>query len=365
MPKKKANEPASGSKVRVLVVDDSALVRSILRTALNQHPQIEVVGQAVDGLDALAKIASLRPDVVTLDVEMPRLNGIGVLQRVAGKVPVSFVMISTLTQAGARITFEALRLGAFDYVPKPQKGGIAGLPEFRTAIHEKVLAAARAKGRARRIFAGGPAAAAPTLPPNAVRGWVVAIGISCGGPPTLTEMLPAFPSDFVPIVVTQHMPPQFTAAFAHQLGKVCAMRVKEAAEGDVLEQGTVLIAPGDRHMNFRRVGVNLCVHLDQGPKVSGHRPSADVMFSSLARVCAPRCVGILMTGMGHDGAEGMAALSQAGAWTIAQDEETSLVFGMPKAAIDAGCVDHVVPLPKIPQMVARLISEGVRAEAHV
>ena len=351
----------TGGKVRVLVVDDSAMIRAILRTALAQHPMIEVIGFAVDGVDALSKIASLRPDVVTLDVEMPRLNGLGVLQRVAGKVPVSFVMISTLTRAGANITFEALRRGAFDYVAKPESGGIAGLPDFRASVQEKVLAAARAKGRARRIFGSASASAAPTLPPNRVRGWVVAIGISCGGPPTLAEMLPAFPSDFVPIIITQHMPAQFTGAFARQLDQACAMCVKEAEDGESLAQGTILIAPGDRHLRLRRTGVGLQVALDSGPKVSGHRPSVDVMLAAAAQCCPRRCVGVVMTGMGSDGARGLAQLKQAGGRTIAQDEDTSLVYGMPKAAADAGCVDHVVPLPKIPHAIARLLNAGANA----
>jgi two-component system chemotaxis response regulator CheB len=351
-------------KVRVLVVDDSAMVRAILRSALSQHPGIEVVGLATDGLDALAKIASLRPDVVTLDVEMPRLNGLGVLQRVSGKVPVSFVMISTLTQAGARVTFDALRLGAFDYVPKPERSGIAGVPDFRQAVQDKVLAAAAAKGRSKPIVSGRTRTAAPTLPPNQARGWIVAIGISCGGPQTLMEMLPAFPSDFVPIVVTQHMPAQFTATFASRLDKECAMRVKEAADGDVAEPGLILVAPGDRHLGLRRTGLNWRVALDSGPLVSGHRPSADFMFSSAARAGAPRCVGVIMTGMGHDGADGIVRLKTAGCPTIAQDEETSLVYGMPKAAVQTGHVDQVVPLPRIPHAIARVIGKGVCAEAQ-
>jgi len=355
------NSNTSASKVRVLVVDDSASIRNVLRHALARHPQIEVVGLASDGVEALQKIAALRPDVVTLDVEMPRMNGLAVLERAAGKVPVSFVMVSTLTQTGAQITFEALRRGAFDYVPKPEAGALSALPEFRTLVQAKVLAAARAKGRPKRIFGRAAASVAPSLPPNQVKGWVVAIGISCGGPPTLTEMLPAFPSDFVPILVIQHMPAQFTTAFAKQLNDASAMKVREAEHGELLQHGTVLIAPGDRHLKLTRSGVGLRVILDASPKVSGHRPSADVMFAALAHVCAPRCVGIVMTGMGGDGAEGVVRLSQAGAWTIAQDEASSLVYGMPKVAQATGCIDHVAPFSKIPELVARLINAGVRS----
>jgi len=354
-------------KVRVLVVDDSAVVRAILRNALSQHPDIEVVGQAADGLDALTKIPALRPDVVTLDVEMPRLDGIGVLERVGGRLPVSFLMVSTLTQAGAQVTFDALERGAFDYIPKPHAGHMVSQAEFREMLHAKVLAAARAKGRARRL-AAGPPPAARRLPPNQVRGWVVAIGISCGGPQTLMEMLPVFPSDFVPILVTQHMPPQFTPSFAQHLGQACAMRVVHASDGQPVAHGTIYIAPGDRHLRLRRSGIDLRIALDAGEKVSGHRPSVDAMFFSAAHTCAPRCVGVIMTGMGHDGAEGIVRLHQAGCPTIAQDEQTSLVYGMPKAAVATGCVHHVVPLDEIPQTIARIIrseSRVARPEAEV
>jgi len=354
-------------KVRVVIVDDSAVVRSILKAVLSQHPGIEVVGFARDGVEGLQKIAALRPDVVTLDVEMPNMNGLEVLDRLAGKLPVSFLMCSTLTQAGARTTFEALQKGAFDYVPKPQRGGFAGDPEFRSQLHEKVLAAARAKGRMRRIRretgAGEPAAR--RLPPNKVRGWVVGIGISCGGPQALYEMLPVFPSDFVPIVITQHMPVQFTAAFAQHLDRLCAMRVYEAQEGMPLRQGTVLIAPGSHHLQFQRRGVELVARLDGGPKVSGHRPSVDAMFHSLARTVGPRCIGVIMTGMGHDGVEGLQALRRAGARTVAQDEATSLVYGMPKAAVAAGCVERSVPLGQIPQVIAALLEQPAEAPAAV
>lgn len=341
--------------VRVLVVDDSAVVRSLVRGAPSRHPQIEVVGLAVDGVDALKKIAALRPDVVTLDIEMPRLNGIGVLDRAAGKVPVSFVMVSTLTQTGARVTFEALNKGAFDYVTKPQTAGKVARPEFQKNLQQKVLAAARAKGRTRRTLARTPTGSVPTLPPNQARGWVVAVGISCGGPQTLHEMLPAFPSDFVPIIVTQHMPAQFTGPFAQHLDAACAMEVREAGHHERLQPGSILIAPGSHHLRVVRHGALLMTQLDDGPLVSGHRPSADVMFKSVAKANGPRTIGVIMTGMGRDGAEGIVDLAEAGAQTIAQDEETSLVYGMPKAAVAAGGVRRVVPLPQIPATIARVM----------
>lgn len=356
----------SADKARVLIVDDSPVVRSILKSALSQHPAIEVVGMARDGAEGLRQIKALRPDVVTLDVEMPNMNGLEVLDRVGGKLPVSFVMCSMLTQTGARTTFEALHKGAFDYLPKPERGGFAGNPEFRTRLHEKVLAAARAKGRVRRIMrsAADVTSAVRRLPPGQVRGWVVGIGISCGGPQTLHKMLPLFPSDFVPIVLTQHMPAQFTASFAQQLDQVCAMSVCEAQEGMPLKPGTILIAPGSHHLRVLRRGVELCVTLDDGPKVAGHRPSVDVMFGSLAQACGPRCVGIIMTGMGRDGAAGLQILRRAGARTLAQDEETSLVYGMPKAAVATGCVERSVSLSQIPHAAAAMIQMAGAAAAR-
>jgi len=345
-------------------VDDSTVVRKILRSALSQHPRIEVVGEAVDGVDGIKQISRLRPDVVTLDVEMPRLNGIGVLERVVGRVPISFVMVSTLTQAGARITFEALEKGAFDFVAKPESGGFAGLPEFRERLHEKVLGAAKYKGRRKHLArtTTGPTAA-PSLPPNKQKAWIVAIGISCGGPQTLIKMMPAFPSDFVPILITQHMPAQFTPSFAKHLHETSHLTVREAAHLDRPTPGTALVAPGGKHMKLVRRGAHLVVHLDEGAKVSRHRPSVDVLFDSVAKCCGPRAVGVIMTGMGDDGAAGITRMRQAGAWTIGQDEETSLVYGMPQAAAKADGLDHVVPVGKIPLAVSKLLQRGVKKTA--
>jgi len=356
-------EVMDGPKVRVLIVDDSDLVCTVIRVALSSHPQIEVVGEAPDGVEGIRMIARLRPDVVTLDVEMPRMNGITVLERAAGKVPVGFLMVSTLTQAGARVTFEALQKGALDYITKPTQG-MAAQRGFRHELCEKVLAASRAKGRKSilRCAASGPSAA-PSLPPNQVKGWVVAIGISCGGPQTLTKMLPAFPSDFPPILIAQHMPAQFTGSFAKHLDEMCSMNVREAQDGDKPAPGTVLIAPGHSHMKLKRRGIEIAVHLDAGAKVTGHRPAADAMFDSVARTYGPRAVGVVMTGMGEDGAAGVTRMSQAGAWTIAQDEASSLVYGMPKAAVAAGGIDEVVGLQEIPKAIAALMQRGTRVAA--
>jgi two-component system chemotaxis response regulator CheB len=351
------NKTESGSKVRVLIVDDSPTVRAVLRSLLAREPRLELVGSATNGLDALAKIEALRPDVCTLDIEMPHLDGLDVLARATGRFPVAFIMISTLTQTGARITFQALRRGAFDYIPKPESV-LTARDEFAASLIEKVLAAGRAKGRVRPELEGGVKIPAPA---HNSRGWVVGIGISCGGPQTLSALLPAFPADFAPILVTQHMPVEFTPMFARHLDQICAMRVKEAEAGDQLTPGRILVAPGDAHLCLKRLGERVYVVLDSGPKVSGHRPSADAMFASMAAVCAPRCVGLVMTGMGRDGSSGIVKLRQAGCPTIAQDEATSLVFGMPAAAAATGCVDRIAPLSKIPQAIVAMMTPAVRS----
>jgi two-component system chemotaxis response regulator CheB len=352
-----------GPLIRTLVVDDSPVVRNILTRALDNHPRIQVVGQAVDGVDACQKISALRPEVVTLDVEMPRLNGIGVLERVAGKLPIGFVMVSTLTETGAKITFEALQKGAIDYVTKPT-GTQRASREFQEEVQRKVLTAYSARKRTTQLAKAGSTgsgpATIPMLPPNKIRGWLVGIGISCGGPQTLNQMLPAFPSDFGPILVTQHMPADFTRPFAEKLNTRCAMRVVEAEDNQVIEAGTIYIAPGSKHLGVRKVGVQLRTRLDAGPAVTGHKPSVDYMFDSLSQLHSTRVVGIVMTGMGRDGTKGIEKLHAAGCWTMAQDQATSLVYGMPKAAAQTGLIDQIVGLADIPKTVARLMQRGVR-----
>lgn len=349
--------------IRTLVVDDSPVIRNIISQTLSAHPQIQVVGTAVDGIDAVQKIGTLRPDVVTLDVEMPRLNGIGVLDRVAGKLPIGFLMVSTLTEEGAKVTLEALEKGAIDYVTKPT-GHQRASRAFQEEVQRKVLLTYKARKRVTRFRPTSGSAtqqsAAPKLPPNKITGWVVGIGISCGGPQTLKEVLPAFPSDFVPILVTQHMPAEFTGPFARKLDDRCAMRVVEAKNNDKIEQGTIYIAPGNMHLGLSRVGVQLRIKLDNGPMVSGHKPAADFMFGAIAKYCKAQSIGVVMTGMGRDGAEGIQALSKNGAWTIAQDEKSSLVYGMPKAAAQTGVIDQIVTLNDIPKSIAQLMQRGPR-----
>lgn len=353
--------------IRVMIVDDSAIVRGIIRRGLANRRDIEVVGQAADGADALRLLPQLRPDVVTLDVEMPKMNGLAVLQRAAGKVPVAFIMVSTLTKNGANVTLEALRGGAFDYITKPDTATLTSEQDFHESLYRKIRAAAHAKHHRRRVAPAQTAAGAttaPKLPPNKTRGWLVGIGISCGGPQTLYEMLPAFPSDFVPILITQHMPAAFTGPFAAQLDNQCAMHVKEAEDGEQIVGGTVYIAPGSHHLRLRRIGLELRVALDGGPKVSGHRPAADVMFESLAQHARGQVVGVVMTGMGRDGANGIQKIKASGGVALAQDEASSLVYGMPKAAFETGVMDGVVSLDDLPHAIARAMSR-VRATAPV
>ena len=245
----------------------------------------------------------------------------------------------------------------FQDLGKPDAGGIAGMPEFRTEVQQKVIAAAKTKGRKKHIL-GATGGGAPTLPPNRVRGWVVGIGSSAGGTQTLPQLLPAFPSDFVPIVITQHMPPKFTKSFANMLNAECAIEVREAEDGDRLRLGTAFVAAGDYHLTLVRSGVEVRIKLDRGDKVSGHRPSVDVMFSSLARACRNRCIGTVLTGMGHDGADGVRMLNKVGAKTLAQDEESSLVYGMPMEAARTGVLDAIAPMTEIPQRIAEFLKSS-------
>jgi two-component system chemotaxis response regulator CheB len=344
-----------------LIVDDSVFMRSVLKSALERSSSLEVVGSAQNGIEALEKIRRLAPDVVTLDIEMPGLDGLEVLRRVMKECPLPVVMVSTKTQAGTKLTFDALELGAVDYVAKPlgQKG--ASLEGFR----EKVIRAVET------AFASNRSRIGHTEPGKVLRprstgihtdGYVVAIGISAGGPATLHKLIPCLPKVFPPIVLTQHMPADFTGPFAQRLNDSCELEVKEAQEGDELIAGRLLLAPGDRHLRVVRGGAGFRVALDHGPKVAGFRPSVDVLFQSVAATHGAKCVALVMTGMGCDGAEGIKVLKLAGARTFAQDQASSIVYGMPKAAAETGCVDSVVSLAEIPDALVRAlaIEEPVR-----
>jgi two-component system, chemotaxis family, protein-glutamate methylesterase/glutaminase len=334
------------SKIRVLVVDDSALMRKLIPQMLEADPSIEVVGTAMDGTFCLKKIEELQPHVVTLDLQMPGMNGIDTLKEIMRRHPLPVIVVSSHSTEGASVTLKALGLGAFDFVPKPRDAS-SHMAETATELIAKIKAAAG--GKIVRPGSVPGAAARPTKLPGAKTGpspsRLVAIGISTGGPQALEFLLAQLPPDFPgAIVVVQHMPEGFTEMFARRLDEVCSLQVKEAQSGDQLQAGRVLICPGSRHMKVKRMAMGDVVVLNDDVRVNGHRPSVDVLFHSVAAEYGPQAVAALMTGMGDDGAEGLGAVKKAGGVTIAQSEESCVVFGMPKAAIERGYATRVVAL---------------------
>jgi two-component system chemotaxis response regulator CheB len=359
-------------KIRVLIVDDSATVRQTLAAVLESDPQIEVIGVASDPYVAAARIRDEIPDVITLDVEMPRMDGITFLRKLMAQHPIPVVMCSSLTEAGSETLLQALEAGAVDVILKPKMGVAEHLAESKIRICDAVKAAATARIPGRR-HAAPPAASAFTrepekkltadamLPRPAGRAMarttesIVCIGASTGGTESLRLVLEALPADAPGIVIVQHMPEKFTASFAKRLNGLCEVDVKEAADGDAVLRGRVLIAPGNLHTMIERSGANYYVSVKEGPLVSRHRPSVDVLFRSAARSAGSNAVGVIMTGMGDDGARGLEEMKQAGAKTFAQDEATSVVFGMPKEAIARGCVDRILPLKQIAPEILRAV----------
>jgi two-component system, chemotaxis family, protein-glutamate methylesterase/glutaminase len=334
----------SQKPIRVLVVDDSALMRKLIPQMLAGDNSIEVVGTAMDGTFCMKKIEELRPTVVTLDLEMPGMNGIDTLKEIMRRHPVPVIVFSSHSTEGASVTLKALGLGAFDFVTKP-KDTASHMVETARELIGKVKAAAECKLRP-RILLGIPAKPEKSQPKAATAPTkVVAIGISTGGPQALEYLFSQLPGDFPgAIVVVQHMPDGFTEMFARRLDELSALRVKEAQSGDLLQAGRVLICPGSRHMKVKRLPMGDVVVLCDDPRVNGHRPSADVLFRSVAEEFNTQAVGILMTGMGDDGAEGLGAVKKAGGMTVAQSEDSCVVYGMPKAAIERGYATRVVAL---------------------
>ena len=334
-------------QVRVLVVDDSALMRKLIPQMLAVDEAINVVGTAMDGSFCLKKIEELKPNVVTLDLEMPGMNGIDTLKEIMRHNPVPVIVFSSHSTEGASVTMKALGLGAFDFVTKP-KDASAHMAETARELIAKVKAAADCKLKPRMI-AGLPSK--PEKPPAPVGSpnKIVAIGVSTGGPQALEYVLSTLPGDFAgAITVVQHMPDGFTDMFARRLDEVCPLRVKEAQSGDILLPGRVLICPGNRHMKVKRLPLgNVAVMTEDAP-VNGHRPSVDVLFRSVAEEFGPQSIGVLMTGMGEDGASGLGAIRAAGGLTIAQNQETCVVYGMPRAAIERGYAMRVVSLHDLP-----------------
>jgi two-component system chemotaxis response regulator CheB len=329
--------------VRVLVVDDSALMRKLIPQMLAADTSIEVVGTAMDGAFCLKKIEELKPNVVTLDLEMPGMNGIDTLKEIMRRQPVPVIVFSSHSTEGASVTMKALGLGAFDFVTKP-KDASAHMAETARELIAKVKAAAECKLKP-RMRAGSPAKPEKAATAAGSPSKVVAIGVSTGGPQAMEYLLSQLPGDFPgAIVVVQHMPEGFTDMFARRLDEICPLHVKEAQSGDVLQPGRVLIAPGSRHLKVKRLPMGDIAVLSDEPRVNGHRPSADVLLRSVAEEFKAQAVGLLMTGMGDDGAEGLGAIKREGGMTIAQNEESCVVFGMPKAAVERGYAIRVVGL---------------------
>ncbi|QDV36845.1 protein-glutamate methylesterase/protein-glutamine glutaminase [Tautonia plasticadhaerens] len=343
--------------VRVLIVDDSALIRKLLGEMLRSSPLLEVVGVARDGEEALELADRLRPDVVTLDVEMPGLSGLEVLPRLLEIAPVPVIMVSSWTQEGADVTLAALELGAVDFLAKPDRSRFSQLRDARDLLVAKVLMASKSKVRGQR----SPTAAAPAgvvkPPPSpssrAVRKCVV-LGISTGGPQTLTRIFSRLEPPFPPILVVQHMPATFTAVFANRLNRSCPASVQEATDGQRVEPDRILIAPGGRHLSLSGRPPMARVALSDGPLVSGHRPSVDVLFRSAAEVFGADAVGVMMTGMGRDGVEGCLKILEAGGTTLGQDEASSIIYGMNKAAFEAGAIRSQFSADELPGLLRML-----------
>lgn len=350
-------------KIKVMVVDDSAVVRQTLVDILSSDPQIEVIATASDPYVAAARLKEKVPDVITLDVEMPRMDGLTFLQKIMSQHPIPVVMCSSLTGGGTDTALKALEYGAVEIITKPRLGTKQFLEEARVLICDKVKAAARAR---LRKFSGRSISAAPKLSADAVlpratskamletTEKVVVVGASTGGTEALRVFLEMLPEDVPGIIIVQHMPEHFTASFAQRLDSLCRISVKEAAEGDSVLRGRALIAPGNRHCLLKRSGARYFVEIKDGPLVSRHRPSVDVLFRSTARYAGANAVGVILTGMGDDGAKGMLEMKEAGAHNVAQDEASCVVFGMPKEAIKLGATELVVPLERIAREVLRL-----------
>jgi two-component system chemotaxis response regulator CheB len=353
------------AKTRVLIVDDSAVMRQLLTEILSHDPELEVVGAASDPIVARDKIKALNPDVLTLDVEMPRMDGLSFLEKLMRARPMPVLMVSSLTEQGAATTLRAMELGAVDFVTKPKIDVRTGTLDLADEIVQKVKSAARARPRALSPHAAAPTRGHAHAAPHAgallkSTHKVIAVGASTGGTEALREFLVPLPSDTPGIVIVQHMPASFTRSFADRLDQQCQMRVKEAEDGDRILPGHVLIAPGDFQMRVHRSGAVYNVRITQDEPVNRHRPSVDVLFDSCAQSLGANAVGVILTGMGADGARGMAAMRKAGARTLAQDEATCVVFGMPREAILAGGVEQTLPLQDLPNATLRAVAEDSR-----
>ncbi len=346
------------SKIKVLVIDDSALIRHLLTEIINSQSDLTVVACAPDPIVARELIKLHNPDVLTLDVEMPRMDGLEFLERLMRLRPMTVVMVSSLTDAGSSVTLKALELGAVDYIAKPKVDIAAGLKRYSDLIAEKLRVCASAKVRSRiesdnhqpkKLFSKGYASTEK----------VIFVGASTGGTEAIRRFLEPLPADMPAIMITQHMPENFTRTFAERLDKLCTLNVEEARHNTRVLPGHVYIAPGNAHLEIVRSGANYMTYLHEGEPVNRHRPSVDVLFLSAAKVAGANAIGVILTGMGKDGALGMKALKESGALTFAQDEESCIVFGMPKEAIALGVVDEVLPLDQLPSRVLEKVGQRI------
>ncbi|AYM87978.1 protein-glutamate methylesterase/protein-glutamine glutaminase [Pseudoalteromonas agarivorans] len=341
--------------VKVLIIDDSPLIRRLLSEILSQASDIEVVGCAEDPYQAREMIKLLNPDVLTLDVEMPKMDGISFLKNLMRLRPMPVVMISTLTQQGSPITLEALELGAVDFIAKPTVNVKQQMSQYAYVVQQKVRVAAGARVRSFKKVS----TVSEPLPSNAqfLLNKVIAIGASTGGTEAIKEVLIKMPTNCPAIVITQHIPPVFSTSFAQRMDRTCAINVKEAQHGDKLTAGWAYIAPGGLHLSIKKRGASLYCELDDSEPVNRHKPAVDVLFNSLLECGAKNIVAALLTGMGSDGAKGLLSIKQAGGYTIAQDEFSSVVWGMPKAAVDLGAAHEIVALDKVTQ---RLLHQTIK-----
>ena len=358
-------------KTSVVVVDDSALVRSLLTEIINRQRDMVCVGAASDPLVAREMIRELNPDVITLDVEMPRMDGLEFLSRLMRLRPMPVLMVSTLTEQGAEVTLRALELGAVDFVAKPRIGVTTGLNELASDIVEKIRIAASARvGRHKSGSTSGASSAPPDAPaisaplPRLSTEKVICIGASTGGTEAIREVLTPMPADSPAIVITQHMPPGFTTSFAARLNSLCHIRVAEARHGDRLLPGHAYLAPGGHHLRIDRSGSNYVAVVEDTEPVNRHRPSVEVLFRSAARVLGPNALGVMLTGMGGDGAQAMREMKDAGSYNLVQDEASCVVFGMPRMAIQCGAAHEVLPLTQIAPALLERLSSTTTAVRH-
>ena len=351
----------SSNKIKVLCVDDSALIRDLMSKIIDSQPDMEVVATAPDPLVARDLIKRTNPDVLTLDVEMPRMDGLDFLERLMRLRPMPVLMVSSLTQKGSEITLRALELGAVDFVAKPEMGIREGMLEYTEMIADMIRAAARSRPKA--VSKQPPAKdKAPLKAPLLSSEKVIIIGASTGGTEAIRHVLEPLPANSPAILITQHMPGGFTKSFAERLDKLCRISVKEAVDGERVLPGHVYIAPGDWHMKLARSGANYVIRLDDAPPVNRHRPSVDVLFHSAAQNAGRNAIGVILTGMGKDGAAGLLEMRQAGAYTIAQDEASCVVFGMPREAVILGGATDTIALSEIPAALMKHAEASGRAQ---